>query len=123
MQRTPARLLYAASPFLTLEPLAQLVSTGEYSRRFDWLYLLSALVIAFLAQRRQRPAFFFAGLLNAALALYFLTDHNDWYARPAWPLAVLVAGALGLSAGLALDWRRRNRRMPAAASEDGGTRG
>jgi hypothetical protein len=117
LQGTPARLLYAASPFLTLEPLADLVSTGEYSRRFDWLYLLSALVIAFLAQRRQRPAFFFAGLLNAAVGLYFLTDHYDWYARPAWPLAILAGGALGLSAGLALDWRQRNRRARSAGVE------
>ncbi len=108
--RAPGRLLYAASPFLTLEPLADLVSTGEYSRRFDWLYLMLALVIAFLAQRRQRPAFFFAGLLNAALALHFLTDHYDWYERPVWPLALLVAGAVGLLAGFGLDWRSRNRR-------------
>ena len=110
--RTPGRLLYAASPFLTLEPLADLVSTGEYSRRFDWLYLAMALGVAFLAERRQRPAFFFAGLLNAGVALYFLTDHYDWYKRPAWPLAVLAAGTVGLAVGFALDWRRRSARRP-----------
>ena len=121
LQRVPARLLYAASPFLTLEPLAHLVSTGEYSRRFDWLYLLAALVIAFLAQRRQRPAFFFAGLLNAALALFFLTDHYDWYTRPAWPLALLGAGALGLAAGLVLDWRQRHQRSRPDAPRAGRT--
>ena len=53
-----------------------------------------ALGVAFLAERRQRPAFFFAGLLNAGVALYLLTDHYDWYKRPAWPLAVLAAGTV-----------------------------
>jgi hypothetical protein len=114
--RMPGRLLYAASPFLALEPLAKLVSTGEYSRRFDWLYLAMALGVAFLAERRQRPAFFFAGLLNAGVALYFLTDHYDWYERPGWALAVLAAGMVGLAVGFALDWRRRRaRRSPDAA--------
>ena len=119
--RTPGRLLYAASPFLTLEPLADLVSTGEYSRRFDWLYLAMALGVAFLAERRQRPAFFFAGLLNAGVALYFLTDHYDWYKRPAWPLAVLGAGTVGLAVGFALDWRRRSARRSADATESAPT--
>ena len=111
LQRTPGRLLYAVSPFLTLEPLAHLVSTGEYSRRFDWLYLAAAVVIAFLAERRQRPAFFFAGLLNGGVAVYFLTDHYDWYKRPAWSLAVLAVGAAALAAGFVLDWRQRHRRV------------
>ena len=119
--RTPGRLLYAASPFLTLEPLADLVSTGEYSRRFDWLYLAMALGVAFLAERRQRPAFFFAGLLNAGVALYFLTDHYDWYKRPAWPLAVLAAGTVGLAVGFALDWRRRSARRSPDATESAST--
>ncbi len=112
LMRIPARLLYALAPFALLEPLAYLIDTGEYTRRFDWLYLGLALLIACLAERRQRRAFYYAGLLNTGIALGFITDHYDWYARPAWALSVLAAGVLGLGLGLALDWRDRRRRRP-----------
>jgi hypothetical protein len=112
LMRTPARLLYAVAPFALLEPLAYLIDTGEYTHRFDWLYLGLALVIAFLAERRQRRAFYYAGLLNTGVALALLTDHYDWYARLGWALAVLAAGVLGLGLGLALDWRDRRGRQP-----------
>jgi serine/threonine-protein kinase len=107
LMRTPARLLYALAPFALLEPLAYLVDTAEYPRRFDWLYLGLALTIACLAERRQRRAFYYAGLLNTGIALAYITDHHDWYARPAWALSVLAGGVAALALGLALDLRRR----------------
>ena len=58
------------------------------------------------------PAHDGSGLLNAGVALYFLTDHYDWYRQPSWPLAVPAAGTVGLAVGLALDWRRRSARRP-----------
>jgi hypothetical protein len=109
--RIPARMLCALAPFATLEPLAYLDETGEYSRRFDWLYLALALTAAFLAQRRQRRAFYYAGLLNTGVALYFLTDHYDWYDRPLWAIAVLGVGAAALLAGAGFDWADRRRRL------------
>jgi hypothetical protein len=110
LMRTPARLLCALSPFATLEPLAHLVGTGEYSRRFDWLYLALALGIVFLAERRQRRSFYFAGLINTGIALALLTEHYEWHDRPAWAVAVLGVGVLTLVGGLGFDLRERRRR-------------
>jgi hypothetical protein len=115
LMRTPARLLCAVSPFATLEPLAHLVGTGEYSRRFDWLYLALALGIVFLAERRQRRAFYFAGIINTGIAIGLLTDHYEWHDRPAWAVAVLSVGILALAGGLGFDLRERRRRRAANA--------
>ena len=65
-----------------LEPLAWLNQTGEYSRRFDWLYLSLSLAVLFLSLLRQRKAFYFAGLLNTGAALWWLTEHYEWFDRP-----------------------------------------
>ncbi len=113
LMRTPARLLCALSPFATLEPLAHLVGTGEYSRRYDWLYLTLALGIAFLAERRQRRSFYFAGIINTGVALGLITDHYDWHDRPVWAVAVLGVGILALMGGLGFDLRERRRRRAA----------
>ena len=109
--KTPARLMCAIAPFATLEPLAYLSDTDEYSRRFDWLYLTLALSVAFLAQMRQRHAFYYAGLLNTGVAILLITQHYKWHDRPAWAMAVLAVGALALAAGSLLDWSDRRRRM------------
>jgi protein kinase-like protein len=109
LMRAASSFLYALSPFATLEPLAYLGQTGEYSRRFDWLYLALALLVAFVSRAKQRRSFFYAGLTNTAAALWLLTDHYHWLDRPAWPLAVVIAGLVGLAVGLLLDRRRRVR--------------
>jgi hypothetical protein len=110
LMRTPAQLLFAISPFAILEPLAYLNEVGEYSRRFDWIYLGLALGMAFLSRFRQRRSFYYAGLVNSAAAVLLITDHYDWYDRPAWALSVLAVGATMLAAGFGLDVRERERR-------------
>jgi hypothetical protein len=111
--RSPARLLCAVSPFAILEPLAYLSQTGDYSRRFDWVYLALAVTIVFLARQQQRRSFFYAGLVNTGVSLLLITDHYEGQDRPAWALAVLGAGTLALLAGFLLDWGdRRRRRAP-----------
>ena len=52
-----ARRLYAISPFAILKPLFYLNHIGEYSRRFDWFYLVLAVAITFLSHYRQRSSF------------------------------------------------------------------
>jgi hypothetical protein len=119
--QTPARLLCALAPFATLEPLAYLGETGEYSRRFDWSYLTLAVGFAFLARPRQRHSFYYAGLLNTGAALLLITQHYEWHDRPAWAIAVLGVGVLALAAGSLLDWsdrRRRMRRVPVTGARD-----
>src|SRR3569832_825930 len=46
-------LLFAVSPFAVLQPLAWLVRSGEYSWRADWIYLLMALAVTVVSERRQ----------------------------------------------------------------------
>ena len=101
------QLLFVLSPFSMLEPLASLVGTGEYSLRFDWFYLALSLGIAVLSYRRQRRSFYYAGLINTGFALYFVAEHNEWFDRPAWAIAVVATGLLALLAGFLLDARRR----------------
>jgi hypothetical protein len=112
LQQPVSSLLYAVSPFAILEPLAYLCHTGEYSRRFDWIYLALAVGVAFASRFRQRRSFYYAGLTNTALAIGFITDHNDWTGRPAWTVAVVLAGVTLLAVGLALDNAQRRRRAP-----------
>jgi hypothetical protein len=90
-----------------LEPLAWLAATGEYSLRFDWLYLALAIAVALLSHRRQRRSFYYAGLVNTAFALYYVADHNGWFDEPLWAMAVVAAGLAALAAGFLLDRRRR----------------
>jgi hypothetical protein len=106
-----ARLLFVLSPFATLEPLAWLCLTAEYSQLFNWAYLALALALAFLSQHRQRKSFYYAGLLNTGSALLLITDRYEWFDVPRWALAVLGAGLLALAAGVVLEVRERRRRL------------
>jgi serine/threonine protein kinase len=101
--RPAGQFLLTIAPFALLHPLGYLVRTAEYSGRVDWLYATCALVVALLSERRQRRSFYYAGLLNLGLALYFIGDHRDWFERPVWGMAVIVAGLVALAAGFALD--------------------
>jgi hypothetical protein len=110
LQQRVAPFLYVLTPFAILEPLAHLSSTGEYPRRYDWIYLAFALGVAFASRWQQRRSFYYAGLVNAAVALWLITDHYHWNDRPAWTVVVVLAGAALLAAGLALDWRQSRSR-------------
>jgi hypothetical protein len=103
-------LLFAVSPFAVLQPVGHLVRTGEYSRRVDWLYLLMALAVALLSERRQRKSFYYAGLLNIGAALYFIAYHRQWFDRPAWGTLLILIGLAALAAGFLLDRRAARRR-------------
>ena len=115
LQATAARLLFTLSPFAILQPLGYLVRTAEYSPRYDWIYLALALLIALLSQTRQRRAFYYAGVLNTGAALFLIANHRDWFDRPLWAVAVIVAGLIVLGAGFVLDRRERERRGSRAA--------
>lgn len=109
--RAAVWLMVVISPFATLEPVAYLVQTGDYSRRYDWLYLVMALGIAVLSHHRQRKSFYLAGLLNTGAALWMITDHNEWFDRPLWAVTVIVCGLGVLVTGLMLAVRERSRRQ------------
>jgi hypothetical protein len=111
---TGAWLLFTLSPFATLEPLAYLGETGQYTRSIDWLYLGLALAIAVLSHQRQRRGFYYAGVLNAGLALWFIADHHEWFDKPWWAIALVIGGLAGLVAGFALDARERRAARPGA---------
>ena len=113
-----ARTLFVLAPFSTLEPLAYLVETGDYSRRVDWLYLVVAIAFALLSRRRQRRSFYYAGLVNTGVALYFIADHYKWFDKPRWAMAVVASGLAGLVVGYLLDARRRQTRPAAVAPSD-----
>ena len=103
-------LLFAISPFAILQPLGWLVRSGEYSPRYDWIYLALALTITFLSERRQRKSFYYAGLLNTGSALYLIAHHRHWLDRPGWGIALILVGLVALAAGFLLDRRARARR-------------
>lgn len=105
-----AQFLFAIAPFAVLHPLGYLVRTNEYSPRFDWVYAFSALAVALLSQRRQRRAFYYAGVLNLGAALFYIAAHRDWFDRPAWGVAIIVIGLAALAAGFALARSERQRR-------------
>ena len=107
LQSVASRLLFTIAPFAMLQPLGYLVRAGEYSPRYDWIYLALALTIALLSQPRQRRAFYYAGVLNTGAALLWIADHRQWFDKPLWALAVIAVGLLTLGAGFVLDRRRR----------------
>lgn len=107
--RAAAHLLFVIAPLALLHPLGFLVGTGEYSPRFDWVYASTALAIALLSQRRQRRSFYYAGVLNLGLALFYIASHREWFDRPAWAIAVITAGLAALATGFLLDRRSRRR--------------
>ncbi len=102
-----AWLLFTITPFAVLEPLGYLNETGEYARAFDWFYLALAVTMAVLSHARQRKAFYYAGLINSAWALWLLADHYQWFDRPAWAITLVAAGLAVLTAGFALARRER----------------
>jgi hypothetical protein len=104
-----AQVLFTIAPFSMLEPLALLSETAEYSTRFDWAYLGLAIAIAVLSHVRQRRSFYYAGLLNAGVALYLIGARNAWFDRPAWGIGIVAAGLAALIAGFLLEERRRRR--------------
>jgi serine/threonine protein kinase len=108
-----AGVLFAVSPFAVLQPLAYLVRTGEYSLRYDWIYLALALLVTLLSERRQRKSFYYAGLLNTGAALYLLADHRRWFDWPAWGVSLIAVGLVALAIGFLLDRRVRRARREA----------
>jgi serine/threonine protein kinase len=106
-----ARLLVVVAPFAMLKPLGYLSAVGEYSVRWDWLYLGLSVAVAFSSSLRERRSFYYAGAINGGLALYFLTVHNQWWDRPAWGTSVATVALLLLALGLLL-FRRERRRAP-----------
>jgi hypothetical protein len=108
-----ARMLYAISPFAILKPLFYLNHIGEYSRRFDWFYLALAVTITFLSHYRKRGSFYYAGLINCAGALFLITQHYEWWDRPAWAVAVVLVSLAVLAARWGLSLRERGRSKPA----------
>jgi peptidoglycan/LPS O-acetylase OafA/YrhL len=105
--RATAWLLFTLAPFSMLEPLGYLSETAEYSRKFDWFYLAFALGIVLASHARQRKSFYYAGLLNAGVGLYLIADHQKWFDKPLWAIALIVTGLLVLVSGFVLDrWQR-----------------
>ena len=109
LMKPAAWLMYTVSPFAILEPLAYLNETKEYARTFDWAYLGLAVTMALLSHQRQRKSFYYAGLINTGVALWFITDHYEWFDEPAWAILLVAVGLAGLLAGFGLD--RRERRL------------
>ena len=110
LQAHAARLLFVIAPFALLQPLGYLVRTAEYSPRWDWVFLGAALTIAVLSHRRQRRAFYYAGVMNTGAALLLIADRREWFDEPAWAVTVIAFGLATLAAGFALDRRHRLRR-------------
>ena len=104
---TAAWLLCSAAPFAILEPGALLSASGDYPVRFTWAYLVFAVGIALLSRLRQRKAFYYAGLINTIVALFFLTRDHEWWDRPAWAVVVLTIGLALLFAGYGLHRREQ----------------
>lgn len=105
-----ARFLLIVSPFLMLEPMFYLNSVAEYSLRFNWFYLILALVIVMLSHVRQSRSFYFAGLINTGTALWLITDRYQWFDHPWWASAIIVCGLVVLALGFGLERRERESR-------------
>jgi serine/threonine-protein kinase len=115
LMATAGGLLFAISPFAVLQPLAYLVRTGEYSLRYDWIYLALAVAVTLLSQQRQRKSFYYAGLLNTGAALYLIAVHRHWLERPVWGTTLIVIGLLTLLLGFGLDRYSRRARTRSSA--------
>jgi serine/threonine protein kinase len=105
-----AWLLFSICPFAVLEPLAWLVRVGEYHRAFDWLYLALSVGTALASHARQRRSFYYAGVLNSGVALWFIADHRKWFDKPAWAIALIAVGLGALVLGFALSTKERRAR-------------
>jgi hypothetical protein len=117
-----AWLLFTVSPFAVLEPFAWLVKTGEYARAFDWIYLALALGIVLVSHQRQRRSFYYAGVINTGVALWFVADHHEWFDKPLWAMVLIAAGLCALAAGFALASRERQLSRPGGAEGRPGAR-
>jgi len=111
LARPAARVLLLVSPFAILEPIAWLNHTQEYSRVFDWLFLVLSLGVVLASRLRQRRSFYYAGLVNIGLALVLLADRYEWLDAPWWAITVILAALAAVAAGLRLDARERRRRV------------
>ena len=107
--RPAAALLFLISPFAVLEPLAYLTETGEYAPAWDWWYLALALSAAVLSHQRQRRGFYYAGVLNSAVALYLIADHRGWFDDPWWAMTLVGLGLAVLLCGYVIAGRERKR--------------
>ena len=106
-----AGVLFAISPFALLQPLAYLVRSGEYSPRYDWIYLALAVTVAVLSEQRQRKSFYYAGVLNTGAALILIAQRRHWFDRPLWGISLIWVGLALLAIGFILDrWSRPDRR-------------
>ena len=101
-----SQLLFIIAPFSILEPLAHLSEQG-YRIRFDWIYLSLAVLIAVVSHWRQRKSFYYAGLLNTGLALFYIADHNGWYNKSTWAITLVLIGLAGLVVGYVFAARRQ----------------
>ncbi len=110
--RPASLVLFIVSPFAVLEPIGYLTKTGQYSLLFDWSYLALALSAAILSHQRQRRSFYYAGVLNASVALWFVADHRHWLERPRWGIALILTGLAVLAAGFWLSSRERAASRP-----------
>jgi len=110
--RPAGLLLFIVSPFAVLEPIGYLTKTGQYWQAYDWWYLALALTAAFLSHQRQRRSFYYAGVLNASVALWLIADHRKWFDKPNWAMALIVVGLAVLAAGFLLSSKERARSRP-----------
>jgi len=110
LMKGAAWLLVVVSPFATLEPMAYLNTTGDYSAGFLWLFLILSLTIVLLSHYRQRKTSYLAGLLNTGVALWQITARYEWFDRPLWAIVVLALGLVVFAAGFGLDVHERTRR-------------
>ena len=112
MQRAGG-MLFTLSPFAALKPLGYQCMTGDYSRSFDWIYLGLSVGSCVLSHYRQRRSFYYAGLINSGWALWEIADHNDWWNKQPWAIALVSGGLVVLGLGYLLYVRERNRRETA----------
>jgi serine/threonine protein kinase len=111
-----ALLLFIVSPFAVLAPVGWLVETDQYSQAYDWWYLGLALTAAVLSHQRQRRSFYYAGVLNASVAMWVIANHRKWFDRIEWAIALILVGLAILAGGFWLSHRERARSRPGAGS-------
>jgi hypothetical protein len=112
LMRPAGLLLFIVSPFAVLEPVGYLTKTGQYALAYDWSYLALALAAAVLSHQRQRRSFYYAGVLNASVALWLIADHRQWFDKPRWAIALILVGLWALAEGFRLSSRERTRARP-----------